>query len=99
MNWEGHDDWMLHAFPEFTLEALVPGARPLPSPACPVTEEQAENNPYEQIPLPHHGCPPRPEKAEPPRQRSRSLPPLTLRFHAPIRQGRAPGRSEGTLTS
>jgi hypothetical protein len=65
MNWEGHDDWMLHAFPEFTLEALVPGARPLPSPECPVTHEQAAKNPYEQIPLPHHRCPGRPEKAEP----------------------------------
>ena len=62
MNWEGHDDWMPGFMPEFTLEAVVPGARPLPSPDCPVTPEAAAKNVYEQIPLPRHHCPAAPAK-------------------------------------
>jgi hypothetical protein len=68
MNWEGHDDWMLSFHPDYSLEAFLPGARPLPSRDCPVTEEDVKNNPYEQIPLPRHNCPPaagRPELAKP----------------------------------
>ena len=57
MNWEGHDDWMYGFATDYTLEAFIPGARPLPSQDCPVTAENAKKNPYEQIPLPRHNCP------------------------------------------
>ena len=67
MNWEGHDDWWPDFGPAMQLMEAIPEARPLPSRACPVTKENADKNPYEQIPLPRHKCPPRPEKAEPPR--------------------------------
>ncbi len=65
MNWEGHDDWMETMEPSRLLEEAAPHARPRPGSACPVTSDAAAQNPYEQIPLPHHNCPPRPEKAEP----------------------------------
>jgi hypothetical protein len=65
MNWEGHDDWMLSFAPDFTLEAFMPEARPLPPRDCPVTPETAARNPYEQIPLPRHNCPAKSEKANP----------------------------------
>ncbi len=56
MNWEGHDDWMTDMTPDLALENFIPGAKPLASPDCPVTPEIAAQNPYEQIPLPHHNC-------------------------------------------
>lgn len=67
MNWEGHDDWMAGTGPALLFELSRPDARPLPSPDCPVTADKLTTNPYEQIPLPHHNCPTRPEKAEPER--------------------------------
>jgi hypothetical protein len=57
MNWEGHDDFMVGFPPGEALLEAIPDARPLPSPDCPVTAEQARKNPYEQIPLPRHRCP------------------------------------------
>ena len=56
MNWEGHDDWTDTFAPGLVFEQAVPEARPLPSPRCPVSPEQSASNPYEQIPLPRHGC-------------------------------------------
>ncbi len=67
MNWEGHDDWMAGTGPALLFELSRPDARPLPSPDCPVTQDMLPHNPYEQIPLPRHNCPARPEKAEPQR--------------------------------
>jgi len=58
MNWEGHDGYMEGFPPGELLRAAVPEAKPLPSPDCPVTPELAAENPYEQIPLPRHHCPP-----------------------------------------
>lgn len=58
VNWEGHEEgWMQDYEAGLAYEFAVPNARPLPSRACPVTEAEAEINPYEQIPLPHHKCP------------------------------------------
>jgi len=60
MNREGHDDWMVDFPPG--LEAFTGGKdqKPLPSPRCPVSWETVKTNPYEQIPLPSHGCGPAP---------------------------------------
>ena len=58
MNWEGHDDWIREIAPGLAFEQAVPEARPLPSRLCPVRPEQLAANPYEQVPLPRHGCPP-----------------------------------------
>jgi len=60
MNREGHDDWMLDFPPG--IEAFTGGKdqKPLPSPRCPVSWETLKDNPYEQIPLPSHGCGPAP---------------------------------------
>ena len=64
MNWEGHDE-SLKDVPG--IEAFTSGTqKPLPSPPCPVSWDQAKANPYEQIPLGAHGCVPPPEKAEAP---------------------------------
>ena len=47
MNWEGHDDWMA----TWTRRRYEAPRMPAPAePACPVSEE-AQDNPYEQIPL------------------------------------------------
>lgn len=56
MNWEGHED--RHVIDPFALilQEAMPHARPLPDRKCPVNEAQAAANPYEQIPLPGHGC-------------------------------------------
>ncbi len=60
MNWEGHDDdWTGTFAPGLAFEQAVPEARPLPSRRCPVRPEQLAANPYEQVPLPRHGCPPK----------------------------------------
>jgi hypothetical protein len=64
MNWEGHEDWTSNFAPGLLFEMAVPNARPLPDHICPVTPEQAAANPYEQIPLPRHGCKPPAPKAE-----------------------------------
>jgi hypothetical protein len=65
MNWEGHDDWWADPGPATELVEALPEAHPGPRRDCPVSHEAAEKNPYEQIPLPRHNCPPRPERAEP----------------------------------
>lgn len=58
MNWEGHEDGpSMHPHDTFLME-LRPDARPLPSPDCPVTPDMVADNPYLQIPLPRHRCPP-----------------------------------------
>lgn len=64
MNREGHDDWMLDFPPG--IEAFTGGKdqQPLPSPRCPVSWETLKANPYEQIPLPGHGCGPPPAAPE-----------------------------------
>jgi hypothetical protein len=56
MNWEGHDDWTDTFAPGLLLEMAAPNAKPLPDHVCPVTPEMLATNPYEQIPLPRHGC-------------------------------------------
>lgn len=63
MNWEGHDE-SLKDIPG--IEAFTAGTqhKPLPSPSCPVARDAAKSNPYEQIPLPGHGCAPPMPKAD-----------------------------------
>jgi hypothetical protein len=56
MNLEGRDDWMTEFPPGVEVFASGEDQRPLPSPPCPVTWEMVRANPYEQIPLPRHGC-------------------------------------------
>jgi hypothetical protein len=56
MNWEGHEDRQAFDPFEMILLEAIPEARPLPSRKCPVDAAQAAANPYEQIPLPSHGC-------------------------------------------
>lgn len=65
MNWEGHEGYMEGFPPGEELRKAIPEARPLPSPDCPVTPEMVERNPYEQIPLPRHRCPPREKQPQP----------------------------------
>lgn len=60
MNWEGHDDWMADMEPAVIYEKAAPHAAPRPEVDCPVSHEEAEDNPYEQIPLDRHNCPARP---------------------------------------
>ena len=57
MNWEGHDDAFADDPYAKAYMQAAPNAKPLPSRACPVSEEQASANAYEQIPLARHGCP------------------------------------------
>lgn len=57
MNQEGHDGFMKDFPPGVEAFGPGPGQFPLPSPMCPVTAAMAKANPYEQIPLQHHGCP------------------------------------------
>lgn len=57
MNQEGHDDWMASLPHALVFMEAAPEARPLSSRRCPVTEKMLAANPYEQIPLPKHGCP------------------------------------------
>jgi hypothetical protein len=57
MNWEGHDDAFADDPYAKAFMQAAPHAKPLPSRACPVSEEQASANAYEQIPLTRHGCP------------------------------------------
>lgn len=57
MNWEGHDDAFADDPYAKALMEAAPRAKPLPSRDCPVSEEQAAANAYEQIPLARHGCP------------------------------------------
>ena len=57
MNWEGHDDAFADDPYAKAFMQAAPHAKPLPSRACPVSEEQASANAYEQIPLARHGCP------------------------------------------
>jgi hypothetical protein len=58
MNWEGKEDWMADMEPAVIYEGAVPHATPPPDAACAAAPEQkAENNPYEQVPLPRHDCP------------------------------------------
>jgi len=65
MNWEGHDDWLEDAAASQAFAATLPGARPPPSPPCPVTRAEVQANPYAQIPLPRHRCGPDHRKALP----------------------------------
>ncbi|WP_421694658.1 hypothetical protein [Aestuariivirga sp.] len=67
MNWEGHDDWMADIDPAIAFEHSVPQAAAIPAvPArCKEGESTKANNPYEQIPLPHHDCRAAEELAEP----------------------------------
>ncbi|MCB1432236.1 MAG: hypothetical protein KDK75_07240 [Alphaproteobacteria bacterium] len=64
MNWEGHEDGPSRNPYDEMLRMAVPEAQPLPSPDCPVTAEMVRENPYEQIPLPRHRCPPASDKPE-----------------------------------
>ena len=58
MNWEGHEDGpSTHPY-EDVLRLMLPAAQPLPSPDCPVTPDMVAEDPYLQIPLPRHRCPP-----------------------------------------
>lgn len=64
MNWEGHEDGpSTHPYDRFLQDAR-PDARPLPSRDCPVTADMVADNPYLQIPLPRHRCPPEGDKQE-----------------------------------
>ena len=58
MNWEGKDDWMADMEPALVYETSSPHARPQPDKPCPVSEAEVKDNPYEQVPLVRHGCPP-----------------------------------------
>jgi hypothetical protein len=62
MNWEGHDDWMAEFPPAQAFIDAAPIAKPLPR-DCSLGPVARADNPYEQIPLPQHGCPiPQPGK-------------------------------------
>jgi hypothetical protein len=63
MNWEGKDDWMTEMEPAAVYEQAAPHARPQPDRPCPVGKAELKDNPYEQIPLDRHGCPPDPATA------------------------------------
>lgn len=59
MNWEGHEEgWMgeLQSAQEFA--NALPQAKPLPTRKCSRQPAARSDNPYEQIPLPRHHCPP-----------------------------------------
>jgi hypothetical protein len=65
MNWEGHDDWMTDMEPAVVYEEAAPHAVPRKAGGCAARPENdqddADHNPYEQIPLARHACPdPRP---------------------------------------
>ena len=63
MNWEGKDDWMADMEPAVVYEDSAPHARPKPDRPCPVSKAEVKDNPYEQIPLDRHDCPPEPAAA------------------------------------
>ena len=63
MNWEGHDDWMAGFPPAQAFSDASPEAKPPLPRDCPIGPVTHADNPYEQIPLPQHGCPmPQPGK-------------------------------------